>query len=101
MEQNMKIFLATQLWGCTSQSKRNIIQRFQNRVIRGIVDVPQYIRNDNLHKDLDMETVDSIIRKYAQSHERLHRHINVEAIQLLNNGGLVRRLKQTKPFELV
>jgi hypothetical protein len=27
--------------------------------------------------------------------------INVEAIQLLNNGGLVRRLKRTKPFELV
>jgi hypothetical protein len=49
-----------------------------------------------------METVDSVIRKYAQSHEkRLHRHINVEAIQLLNNGGLVRRLKRTKPFELV
>jgi hypothetical protein len=57
---------------------------------------------DNLHKDLDMETVDSVIRKYAQSHEqRLHRHINVEALQLLNNGGLVRRLKRTKPFELV
>jgi hypothetical protein len=46
--------------------------------------------------------VDSVIRKYAQSHEqRLHRHINVEALQLLNNGGLVRRLKRKKPFELV
>jgi hypothetical protein len=90
------------LWCCTSQSNRNIIQRFQNRVIRRIVDAPWYIRNDNLHKDLDMETVDSIIRKYAQSHEqRLHRHINVEALQLLNNGSLVRRLKRTKPFELV
>jgi hypothetical protein len=66
------------------------------------MDAPRYIRNDNLHKDLDMETVDSVIRKYAQSHEQqLHRHINVEALQLLNNGGLVRRLKQTKPFELV
>jgi hypothetical protein len=54
------------------------------------------------NKDLDMETVDSVIRKYAQSHEqRLHRHINVEAIQLLNNGGLVRRLKRTNPFEFV
>jgi hypothetical protein len=81
---------------------RNIIQRFQNRVIRGIVDAPWYIRNDSLHKDQDMETVDSVIRKYAQSHEqRLHRHINVEALQLLNNGGLVKRLKRTKPFELV
>ena len=32
-----------QLWGCTSQSNRNIIQRFQNRVLRGIVDAPWYI----------------------------------------------------------
>jgi hypothetical protein len=90
-----------QLWGCTSQSNRNIIQRFQNRIIRGIVDASWYIRNDNFHKDLDMESVDSVIRKYAQSQEqRLHRHINVEAIQLRNNGGLVRRLR-TEPFELV
>ena len=91
-----------QLWGCTSQSNRNIIQRFQNRVLRGIVDAPWYIRNDNLRKDLDVETVDSVIKMYAQSHEqRLQRHINVEALQLLNNDGLVRRLKRTKPFVLV
>jgi hypothetical protein len=61
-----------------------------------------YVPLTNLHKDLDMETVDSVIRKYAQSHEqRLHRHINVAALQLLNNGGLFRRLKRTKPFELM
>ena len=90
-----------QLWGCASQSNRNIIQTFQNRVLRGIVDAPWYIRNDNLHKDLDVETVDSVIKKCAQSHEqRLQRHMNVEALQLLNNDGLGRRLKRTNPFEL-
>ena len=88
-----------QLWGCASQSNRNIIQRFQNRVLQGIVNAPWYIRNDNLHKDLDVETVDSVIKKYAQSHEKWH--INVEALQLLNIDGLARRLKRTKPFELV
>jgi len=91
-----------QLWCCTSQSNRNIIQRFQNRILRGIVDAPWYIRNDNLHKDLDIETVDSVIKKYAQSHEQwLQGHINVEALQLLHYDDLVRRLKRTKPFELV
>ena len=53
---------AIQLWGCTGQSNRNIIQRFQNRILRGIVDAAWYIRNDNLHKDLDVETVDSVIK---------------------------------------
>ena len=91
-----------QLLGCTSQRNRNIIQRFQNRVLRGIADVPWYIRNDNLHKDLDVETVDSVIKMYAQSHEqRLQRHINVEALQLLNSDGPVRRLKRTKQVQSV
>jgi hypothetical protein len=59
-----------QLWGCTGQSNRNIKQRFKNKVLRGIVDAPWYIRNDSLHKDLDVETVNSVIKKYAQSHEQ-------------------------------
>ena len=91
-----------QLWGCTCQSNRKIIQRFQNKVLRGIVDAPWYIRNDNLHKDLNVEMVDKEVKKFAQSHEqRLLKHVNVEALQLLDNDGLVRRLKRTKPFELV
>jgi hypothetical protein len=40
--------------------------------------------------------------EYAQRHEkRLRRHTNVEALQLLDNGDLARRLHRTKPFELV
>ena len=42
------------------------------------------------------------IKKFAKNHEeRLHQHVNVEALQLLDNTGLVRRLLRTKPFELV
>jgi hypothetical protein len=85
-----------------NKSNRNIIQWVQNTVLRGIVNAPWYIRNDNLHEDLDVATVDSVIKQYAQRHEqRLHRHINVEAVQLLHNDGLVRRLQRIKPFELV
>lgn len=91
-----------QLWGCAKQSNVGIIQRFQNKVLRNIADAPWYIRNSDLHRDLEMETVDQTMKKFAKSHEeRLHQHVNVEAIQLLDNTGLVRRLKRTKPFELV
>jgi len=49
-----------------------------------------------------METVTAEIRLFARKHEeRLLRHENVEAIQLLDNSELLRRLKRTKPFELV
>jgi hypothetical protein len=42
------------------------------------------------------------IKRTAKKHEdRLHQHTNVEAIQLLDNSRVVRRLKRLKPFELV
>jgi len=42
------------------------------------------------------------IGKFAKKREeRLPHHVDVEAIQLLDNSELVRRLKRKKPFELV
>ena len=66
-------------------------------MLRDIVNAPWYIRNTDLHRDLNMETVTAVIRRFS----RKHQHVNVEAIQLLDNSALVRRLKGTKPFELV
>jgi hypothetical protein len=41
------------------------------------------------------------IQRFARKHEeRLHHHANVEAIELLDNSELLRRLKRTKPFKL-
>jgi len=49
-----------------------------------------------------VDVVSSEIQRFAQKHEeRLHHHENVEAIQLLDNMGTVRRLQRKKPFELV
>jgi hypothetical protein len=45
------------LWGCTEQSDIDIIQRFQNKVLRNIVDAPWYIRNAELRRDSQMEMV--------------------------------------------
>ena len=91
-----------QLWGCAKQSNIQIIQRFQNKVLRNIVGAPWYCRNSDIHRDLNIDTVANAIKKIAKNHEeRLHQHVNVEALQLLDTTELVRRLKRTKPFELV
>jgi len=91
-----------QLWSCTKESNIDIIQRFQNKVLRSIVNAPWYIRNNDLHRDLEVFVGSSEIQRFAQKHEeRLHHHENVEAIQLLDNMGIVRRLQRIKPFELV
>jgi len=67
-----------------------------------MVDAPWYIRNNNLHRDLQVDVVTSEIQRFAQKHEgRLHHHEKAEAIQLLDNMAIVRRLQRNKPFELV
>ena len=91
-----------QLWGCTKPSNTAVIQRFQNKVLRNIVDAPWYVRNADLHRDLKMEMVTAETRRFDRKHEvRLVHHDNVEAIQLLDNSVILRRLKRIKPFELV
>jgi uncharacterized protein YeeX (DUF496 family) len=91
-----------QLWGCASDSNIQVIQRFQNKVLKCIVNAPWYVRNNDLHRDLGIETVTDIITKFAKSHEkRLQDHMNIEASRLLNVNNISRRLKRKKPFELV
>jgi hypothetical protein len=90
-----------QLRGCSKPSNINIIESFQNKVLRGIVDAPWYVQNSDLHRDLNIETVIDIIKKMAQNHEwRLHNHPDTEAIQLLNYREATRRLNRTKSLEL-
>jgi len=83
--------------GSTKQSNTDIIQRCLNKVLRNIADAPWYIRNADLHRDLQMEMVTNEIGRFAKKHEeRLLRHVNVSAIQLLDSSELVRRLKKKK-----
>lgn len=91
-----------QLWGCTKVSNTKRIQTFQNKVIRGIVNAPWYIRNKDLHRDLQINLVADEIRKYASNHyQRLQIHENAEMEAVLDVSNNVRRLKRTKPHELV
>jgi hypothetical protein len=49
-----------------------------------------------------VDVVTSEIQRFAQKQvRRLRQHENVEAIQLLDNMDIVRRLQRKKPFELV
>ena len=62
-----------------------------------MVNVHWYIRNNNLHRDLQVDVVTSEIQRFAQKREgRIHHHENVEAIHLLDNMGIVRRLQRER-----
>jgi hypothetical protein len=76
--------------------------RCKNKVLTNIDDASWYIRNADLHRDLQMGMVTREIGKFAKKQEeRLHHHVNVEAIQLLDNSELVWRLRRKQPFEVV
>jgi len=47
-----------------------------------------------------VDVVSSEIQRFAQKHEEtLHYHEKVEAVMLLDNMGIVRRLQRKKPFK--
>ena len=84
-----------ELWGTASNSNIEIIQRFQSKTLRMITKAPWYIRNDNIHKDLNMRKVKDEIKRKSNRHlNRLSNHSNVEAICLLDESHEVRRLKR-------
>jgi hypothetical protein len=56
-----------QIWGCTKPSNIDIIQRFQNKVLRNMVNVPWYIRKNDLHRDLPVVFVTSEIQRFVES----------------------------------
>lgn len=91
-----------QLWGCSHKSNIKIIQTFQNKVLRRMVNAPWYIRNSDLHRDLGIDTVDEIITKYAIAHHtKLQSHKNEEAARLFYDSITERRLLRTKPIDLL
>ena len=90
-----------QLWDCAKKCHRDKIQARQNVILRTLVNACQYSCNDDIHKDLNVKTVNEVIKDLAAKHERrLHRHPNDEALQLLITQYDVRRLQRTKPYDL-
>jgi hypothetical protein len=66
-----------------------------------MVNAPWHIRNNEFHRDLQVD-VSSEIQRFAQKHEgRLHHPENAQTIQFLDNVGTGRRLQRKEPFELV
>lgn len=91
-----------QLWETTAHSSIKILQRFQSKVLRMIVDAPWYTTNDQIHYDLRIPTVKEKIQSYAQKHaKRLIVHPNPLAGQLTRFRIARRRLKRNMSQDLI
>lgn len=73
-----------QLWGSASNSNIKILERFQSKVLRTIVNAPWFITNEIIRRDLGTVTIKEIIMRYAKKYaDRLDTHSNQLANKLL------------------
>lgn len=77
-----------QLWGTASTSNIAKLQRRQSKILRYITGDPWFIRNDNIHKDLNIPSVRDEIEKYCSKYiSKLASHPNPLAQNLLSFRG--------------
>ncbi|KAH8385844.1 hypothetical protein KR200_001937 [Drosophila serrata] len=90
-----------QLWGTASNSNIEILQRFQSKMLRKIVNAPFYVTNVNIHNDLNIPFVKDVIRKHSIAYvNKLQSHTNTLGINLADNSSEIRRLKRKHVLDL-
>jgi hypothetical protein len=81
--------------GEISNSKIEILQRFQSKTLRSILNTPYYINNHRIHEDLQMNTVLSEIKKWNTRYLcKLENYTNALAVNLLDENETTHRLKR-------
>ena len=90
-----------QLWGTAAKSNLEIIQRFQSKTLRQIVNAPRCVTNSIIHRDLNIPTIQEEIQKLSRNYcSRLEHHPNSLATNLRNSQGHTRRLQKLIPVDL-
>jgi hypothetical protein len=90
-----------QLWGTTSNPNIEILERFQSKVLRLIMDVPWYVSNSIIRKDLQIPTVKEEISHFSSLYAvRLCAHNN-ELIATLTEPQIHKRLRRYWPNDLL
>jgi hypothetical protein len=90
-----------QLWSMASTSNIQILERFQSKALRMIVDAPWYVPNTVIRRDLQILTVKEEIRRYSSQYSaRPSTHLNdliVNLTELRHNRRLRRHLPNDLP----
>jgi hypothetical protein len=90
-----------QLWGTASTSYIEILERFQSKALRIIVDAQWYVPNNHIRRDLQMTSVKGeICRSSNQYYTRLITHPNDQMLTLIeipDNRRLLRHVPNDLP----
>jgi hypothetical protein len=77
-----------QLWGTASTSNIEILERFQSKAQRIIVDAQWYVPNNHIRLDLQMPSIKEEICRYSNQYcTRLTTHPNAQILTLVEIPG--------------
>jgi hypothetical protein len=88
-----------QLWDTVSTSNIEILEPFQSKALRMIVDAPGYVPNTVIRRDLQIPTVKEEIRRYSSQYSGLKEHPNDLIVNLMELPDH-RRLRRHLPNDL-
>ena len=76
-----------QLWGTASNSNIETLQRFQWKTLRSLIDVPWYVTNETIHRELKIPTIKEEISKFSNRYNiRVNNHQNPLVTQLIDTS---------------
>lgn len=79
-----------QVWGTDSNSNIEILQRFQSKVLRKIVNALWFVSNKTIYQDLKMFSVQEEIYRFSSQYlDKLNEHANHLAVRLLENSEAI------------
>lgn len=64
------LLYASPAWAAVRRTTRNKLQIFQNKSLRRLTDAIRYVRNDTLHRDLKIDTIDTAILTASHNYNR-------------------------------
>jgi hypothetical protein len=86
-----------QLWGTASISNIVVLEHFQSKALRMIVDAPWYVPNMVIRRDLQIPTVKGEIRRYSSQYSAHPNDLIVNLFELPDNRRLRRHLPNDLP----
>jgi hypothetical protein len=90
-----------ELWGTSCNSNIAILERFQSKVLRLIVNAPWYVPNSVIRKDLQISTVKEEINRFSSLYAvRLRAHTS-ELTASLTEPPIHKRLRRYWPHGLL
>ena len=85
----------------SSNSNIEILQRFQSKTLKSLIDAAWYIINETIHRDLKIPTVKEEISKFSNKYNiRINNNQNSLLTSLLDTTVQIRRLRRHYPLDL-